>query len=83
MRHTEDPLQRAIVAEVRAEIVRQGKTYGQVQEALGVASSTWAHWFTLRDRDIPMVALADIAAALGVRLSDLVERAENTIRSHE
>ena len=75
-RHEGDALAQAIGAEIRVEVVRQGLTYGEVFRSVGISSSSWAHYFTACDRDVPLSVLHAICDRLGVRLSDLVAEAE-------
>ena len=69
------PLDRAVAAEIAAEIRRQRRTVGAVAETLGLSRSHFSRQINGRYA-FRLADLAAIASVLHLRTSDLIERAE-------
>jgi hypothetical protein len=67
--------QRALAAEVRAEMGAQNAKASHIQEALGVSSTAWGTWFVQCTRDVPMSAVYGVANYLGLTPDELMRRA--------
>ena len=67
---------RAVAAEVRAEVARQGLSRSEVERMAGIESRTWSRYFVSVQRDMPLKVLVSVAQVLGVSTSELMARAE-------
>ena len=79
-------VQSAVAAEIRAERAAQGLSQSELAERAGIRQNTLSRYTTADDdkrRDIPYVAFADIAAALGLTPRELAERAERRLDSRD
>jgi hypothetical protein len=74
-----DSKQRALAAEVRAEMGRQQIAASTIQKALGVSSTAWHTYFVKCTRDVPMHVVFGVATYLGVPASELMRRAEASL----
>lgn len=66
----------ALADEILAEVARQRLTARSVQTEARVKPRAWSNYLTARVRHIPMTVVADICAALNVRTSEMLRRAE-------
>lgn len=71
-----DLWQQALADVVRAELALQGRSAKDAYTALGISSTAWQTYFKRQSRDIPSRVLLDLAAYLGMPLSELSARAE-------
>lgn len=69
----------AVAAEIRAEVARQGLARTAVGKAAGVDAKSWTRYFVNTERDIPLQVLSRVCDILGVRVSDIIERAESHV----
>jgi hypothetical protein len=72
----DDLWQQALADVVRAELALTGRTAKDAYTALGISSTAWQTYFKRQTRDIPSRVLLDLAAYLGMPLSELSARAE-------
>jgi len=75
--------QRALAAEVRAEMGRQNLKAAPIQRSLGISSTAWGTYFVQCSRDVPMSVVVGVAEYLGLPVSELLRRAEVTAESFE
>lgn len=69
--------ERAVRAQLRAEIAAAGKKQNEVAREAGLQSSTLSRWLSdPEDRSFPVAATAAIAQVLGIPLSELMRRAQ-------
>lgn len=68
--------QRALAAEVRAEMGRQNIKAAPIQRALGISSTAWGTYFVQCTRDVPISVVQAVAEYLGLTGSELLRRAE-------
>lgn len=70
--------QQALAEEIRGAMNARTPriTAKHMQEVLGISSSTWANYFVQYERDVPMSVVRGIAAELGMKMSELLARAE-------
>ena len=66
----------AVASEIRAEIARRGLSRNDVALSAGINPRTWSRYFVKRDRDIPLSAIVAACSALGMPVTDLIDRAE-------
>jgi hypothetical protein len=71
--------QRALAAEVRAEMGRQKVTAAAIQRALDLSSSAWGTYFVQCTRDIPLSVINGVAEHLGMTGGELMGRADEAI----
>lgn len=76
MQRMDDLWQQALADVVRAELALTGRTAKDAYTALGISSTAWQTYFKRQTRDIPSRVLLDVAAYLGMPLSELSARAE-------
>lgn len=72
-------LEQAIASEVRAIAAAQRITHRTIQDRAGMNERTFRRYFIETERRIPLEALASVAAALGVRVSEIVAAAERAL----
>ena len=72
----DDLWQQALADVVRAELALSDRTAKDAYTALGISSTAWQTYFKRQTRDIPSRVLLDLAAYLGMPLSELSARAE-------
>ena len=75
-------VQAAVAAEIRAERAAQSLSQSELAERAGIKQNTLSRYTTADDekrRDLPYVAFADIAHALGLTPRELAERAERRL----
>jgi hypothetical protein len=71
-----DSKQRALAAEVRAEMGKQQVKASALQKALGISSTAWGTYFVQCTRDVPVSVIFGVAEHLGMTGSELLRRAE-------
>ena len=71
-----DQHQRALAAEIRAEMGAQNVKAAPIQRALGISSTAWGTYFVQCTRDVPISVIAGVAEYLGLKTSELLRRAE-------
>jgi hypothetical protein len=71
--------QRALAAEVRAEMGRQKVTAAAIQRALDLSSSAWGTYFVQCTRDVPLSVINGVAEYLGLTGGELMRRADEAI----
>lgn len=68
-------VQRAIAAEIRAEMARQNLTHAELIRRSGVSQSAYRYYLRTFERDLPMPALLALCDALDMPAADVLERA--------
>jgi hypothetical protein len=73
-----DDYQKALAEEIRGAMNARTPriTAKHMQEVLGIVSTTWANYFVQYERDVPMSVVAGVAEELGMKMSELLARAE-------
>lgn len=73
-------IQKAIVAQIRAELAANGITQSDLAERTGMPTSTMSRYLSVKSgRDIPLPAFADISRALGLSMTELAARAQRRL----
>lgn len=68
-------VQRALAAEIRAEMARQNLTHKALREAAGISASAYRTHFRVFARDLPMSEYLAVCDVLGVSAGDVMARA--------
>lgn len=71
-----DSNQRALAAEIRAEMGAQNLKAAPIQRALGISSTAWGTYFVQCNRDVPMSVIVGVSEHMGLSASELLRRAE-------
>lgn len=72
-------LERALIAQVRAEIAASPLSQGKVADAIGIERATLSRYMSGK-RALPLQALLDICDTLGIPAGDLMRMAEERAR---
>jgi hypothetical protein len=71
--------QRALAAEVRAEMGKQQVKAAAIQRALHISSTAWGTYFVQCTRDVPLSVINGVAEHLGLTGGELMRRADEAI----
>lgn len=68
--------QHALAAEIRAEMAAQQIKAVEMQQRTGIKHASWRNWFVTAVRPVPYPELEAVCDVLGVKLSEMLRRAE-------
>lgn len=75
--------QRAVAAEIKAEIARKGLRRTAIGGAVGIDPTTWGNYFVNVSRDVPLRIVTAVCEEIGVPFSEIVARAEAVAQPEE
>lgn len=74
-----EALERALIAQIRAEIAAAGMSQGKVASAVGIEPATLSRYMSGK-RALPLQTFLDISSTLGVPAANLMRLAEERAR---
>lgn len=74
-----EALERALIAQIRAEIAAAGISQGKVADAVGIERATLSRYMSSK-RALPLQTFLDISSTLGIPAADIMRMAEERAR---
>lgn len=74
-----EALERALIAQIRAEIAAAGISQGKVADAVGIERATLSRYMSSK-RALPLQTFLDISSTLGIPAADIMRMAEDRAR---